>query len=411
MRTGLSMRLFLGRGFCAIGLIIGALAICFGIADGATSSNSKVPPGFFPWQFPTSDALKTWKEQSFSTKRWWGDFPRHLVIPKHMFKKYSWALGPFTKYAHNPVLSPTPGEWDCGHLGGGVHNGAIIFHHGTFYYIYRGERPYPPPVPYICDIGIATSPDGVDFTKITTHGGLFRHGKYKRYSYEDVCVAKYHGTYYLFCNQWYWKDQTDKKINGEFEATSRDLIHWKRLGILFPDAHHVFRNGAVAVNPHNHAVRIDGKFVMYLDNGRMAYSQDMIHWKAANSTIHFPGGETCFALANYDKSHPNNIILFTGGNFTGNFYAIGEVLISKKNLTKVISYLPKPVLAANPNIPYEHGFSATDPKKLVSTFSDCIFFTGLTRHAGKWWMYYGGSEYYTCLATAAAHVVVAPVAP
>jgi predicted GH43/DUF377 family glycosyl hydrolase len=28
------------------------------------------------------------------------------------------------------------------------------------------------------------------------------------------------------------------------------------------------------------------------------------------------------------------------------------------------------------------------------------FFNGLTRHAGKWWAYYGGSEVYTCLATA-----------
>ncbi|MHB1769278.1 MAG: hypothetical protein ACYCUV_15675 [Phycisphaerae bacterium] len=49
--------------------------------------------------------------------------------------------------------------------------------------------------------------------------------------------------------------------------------------------------------------------------------------------------------------------------------------------------------------------------RAVSSFDDTIFFTGLTRHNGKWWMYYGGSEYYTCLATAATHIVVAPVAP
>ncbi len=411
MQMASIVRLFLRREFQAAVLAIGLIAVSSGTTVGAAAGKPKVPPGFFPWQFPTSNALKTWKYQSFNTKRWWGDFPHNLVIPKHMFKKYSWAIGPFIKYAHNPVLSPTPGEWDCGHLGGGVHNGAIIFHHGIFYYIYRGERPYGPPVPYICDIGIATSPDGIHFKKLTTRHGLFRQGRFKRYSYEDVCVAKYHGTYYLFCNQWYWKDQTDKKINGEFEATSRDLIHWKRLGILFPHAHHVYRNGAVVVNPHNRAVRIDGKFVMYLDNGRMAYSRDMIHWKTADNTIHFPGGETCFALADYDASNPNNIILFTGGNFTGNFYAIGEVLLSKKNLTRVISYLPKPVLAANPDIPYEHGFSATDPRKLVSTFADCIFFTGLTRHAGKWRIYYGGSEYYTCLATAPARPAGVAVAP
>ncbi|MGC8541622.1 MAG: hypothetical protein ACP5QA_13480, partial [Phycisphaerae bacterium] len=102
-------------------LVASAWALWFGVvADSAAASTVKVPAGFFPWQFPTANALKTWKDQSFSTKRWWGDFPHHMVVPEHMFKKYTWAIGPFKKYAHNPVLSPTPGEWDCGHLGGGV---------------------------------------------------------------------------------------------------------------------------------------------------------------------------------------------------------------------------------------------------------------------------------------------------
>ena len=48
--------------------------------------------------------------------------------------------------------------------------------------------------------------------------------------------------------------------------------------------------------------------------------------------------------------------------------------------------------------------TAEAPHKPISSFADCIFFNGLTRHRGKWWLYYGGSEYYTCLATSpAAH--------
>ena len=45
------------------------------------------------------------------------------------------------------------------------------------------------------------------------------------------------------------------------------------------------------------------------------------------------------------------------------------------------------------------SFTAEPPHHPISSFADCIFFNGLTRHNGKWWLYYGGSEYYTCLAT------------
>ena len=126
----------------------------------------------------------------------------------------------------------------------------------------------------------------------------------------------------------------------------------------------------------------------------------MIHWVTGKKPLRYPGDECCFALTNYSPGHPNRIVLFTGGNFTGYFYAIGEVLFSKKNPAKPLAFLPAPVLKANPKIPYENGFSATDPAKAISSYDDTIFFTGLTRHKGKWWMYYGGSEYYTCLATA-----------
>ena len=364
------------------------------------AAGKKLPPGFFPWQFPSKNNLATWKHLSFNKKLWWGTFPHNMKIPADEFKTYPWAVGPFTKYAGNPVLAPTPGAWDQGHFSGGVHNGAIIVKGGKFYYIYRGERPRQATPGYICDIGIATSPDGIHFTKIRRKSGLFRHGKYKRYSYEDVDVARYKGTYYLFCNQWDWNKMKDYKVSGTFLATSRDLLYWKRVGIVFPNSTRLHRNGVVLQSPHNRAIRVHGKFVMYLDNGLVAYSKDMIHWVTGKKPLRYPGDECCFALTNYSPGHPNRIVLFTGGNFTGYFYAIGEVLFSKKNPAKPLAFLPAPVLTANPKIPYENGFSATDPAKAISSFDDTIFFTGLTRHKGQWWMYYGGSEYYTCLATA-----------
>jgi len=361
--------------------------------------------GQFKWQFPDTDKQKAWENYSYNKKRWWGTFPKDLDTNGNMFEKNKWAIGPVKKYSANPVLSPTPGAWDQGRFSGGVHNGSVVVKDGIFYYVYRGERPIDvklnSPINYICDIGVATSKDGIHFTKDTVHSPFFRKGEDRKYSYEDVNMVKYKDTYYLFCNQWYWADQNNYKINGTFLATSKDLLHWKKIGIVFPNAKRTHRNAVVLQNPHNKAVRINGKFVMYLNFGLIAYSNDMIHWKSKDMTQSFPGGECCFALADYDTKNPDNIILFTGGNHTGHFYAIGEVLFSKSNVEKPLQYLPKPVLHADSTIYYEHGFSAKSPHKPISVFADCIFFNGLTLYKNKWWFYYGGSEYYTCLANAA----------
>jgi predicted GH43/DUF377 family glycosyl hydrolase len=364
---------------------------------------SKDSTNLMAWQLNTKDKLEEWKNYSFSKERWWGDFPKDLPASKDMMKEYPWAVGPIQKYSNNPVLSPSPERWDQGRFSGGVHNGSIIIKDGIFYYIYRGERPIDVDIKsninYICDIGVATSTNGIDFVKDTINSPFFRKGEDKKYSYEDVNVVKSGDTYYLFCNQWYWPDTHDFTINGTFLATSKDLLHWKKRGIVFPNSNTIHRNAVILQNGNNEAVRVNGKFIMYINYNLMAYSDDMIHWKSKKVNDHFPGGECCFALADYDPEHPDNMILFTGGNHTGHFYAIGEVLFSKKDPERPLQYLPRPVLAADSTIPYEHGFSATDPNKMVSSFADCIFFNGLTLYQNKWWFYYGGSEYYTCLAT------------
>jgi predicted GH43/DUF377 family glycosyl hydrolase len=358
--------------------------------------------GYFEWQKPQHDQQAAWDKFSYSVERWWGSFPADIQPVENLHQTYPWAIGPFNKYAHNPILGPTRGAWDGGHFGGGVHNGAVLIKDGLFYYVYRGEREIDIQVEsecdYICDIGVATSEDGIHFTKREDCAGLFRQGEDRRYSYEDVNIARHGDTYYLFCNQWYWDDQMNTRLNGVFLATSHDLIHWDKMGIVFPDASRIHRNGVVLQSPQNEAIRVDGKFWMYINDNLMATSTDMVHWESFEISHQWPGGEGCFALGNHDPAHPDDVVLFTGGNHTGNFYAVGEVLFSKADLTRPLDYLPQPVLTADPSLPYENGFSVDDPTKMISGYSDCIFFNGVTRHHGRWWVYYGGSEYYTCLA-------------
>lgn len=370
--------------------------------------------GLFDWQLPVGvDHDGSPNGYAFDRERWWGAFPRHEppAIPGRrddleLFKQYPWAIGLFRKYAGNPVLAPSPGQWDHGRFGGGVHNGAVVRHDDSFFYVYRGERPIDvqlnSDINYICDIGLATSDDGVSFMKDLEHGPFFRHGEYRRFSYEDVCLVRHDGLYYMFCNQWLWEDQQNHEVNGTFLATSPDLRHWNRHGIVFPKATRTHRNPVVVQDAQNNAVRVNGKFVMYINDGLIAYSDDLIHWESEEVRDFWGGGEGCFAVAKHDPSRPDDLVLFTGGHHHGHFYAIGQVLFSLRNPAKPLEYLPRPMLAADPAIPHEAGRCAQPPHEPISSFYDCIFFNALTCHAGQWWLYYGGSEYYTCLATAPA---------
>jgi len=369
-------------------------------------ANVVVPGGEPLPEFPTEAYAGRWRKQVYNPKEYWGGFPPGEADAGEMWRGAPWAIGPFMKHPGNPVLAPTPGAWDTGRMDGGVHNGGVVYRDGLFYYVYRGERPLDVEMKsdfdYMCDIGVATSADGVHFAKDTAHSPFFRKGADHRYSYEDVNIVEHQGTYFLFCNQWDWEHQADHSVNGTFLATSTDLFHWKKHGIVFPRATRTHRNGVVLHDPHNRAVKANGRFVMYINDGLIAYSDDLLHWESREVAERWPGGEGCLALACHSQERPDDIILFTGGNHTGHFYAIGEVLFSLAEPERPRAWLPRPVLAAEETYPWESGLDAAPPHRPISTFRDCIFFNALTLHGGTWWLYYGGSEYYTCLATAPA---------
>jgi predicted GH43/DUF377 family glycosyl hydrolase len=357
--------------------------------------NGGVSGGIFDWQ----DIAKG-GEYGYDEAKWWGGFPREFDASK--YKVPDWIIGPFTKYADNPILEPTAGSWDGGHDGGGVHNGSVLVVDGKFYYVYRGECELDRKPGYICDIGLATSKDGIHFTKDTVHSPFFRKGKDKDFSFEDVCLVRLKGTYYLFCNVWDWTRAEDPKASGAFLATSKDLVNWTKLGLIFPHATEIHRNPVVLQNPNNEPVKANGKYVMYLDFGLVAYSDDLVHWTSKKVSNPWPGGENCVALADWSAKYPDNILLFTSGPHSGHFYAVGEVLLDRNNPEKAIEWLPRPIFCAETKYPWEDGKAARPPHEHISPFRDTIFFTGFLRHDGQWWMYYGGSEYYTCLATARA---------
>ena len=361
--------------------------------------------GFFDWQLGSKRGTDF--SYHYDREKHWGDFApedgsEDIPLP-------AWSIHGIKKYAENPIFAPDPEGWDSGHYGGGVHNGAVIQHGGCFWYLYRGEFKTPDDprlaaqiatgIDYHCDIGLARSVDGIHFERVA--GPFFRDDAHIIYSYEDVCLVTHEGKFYAYFNQWNWANNIDTSQCGVCMAVSDDLFHWDFKGILFPKATRMHRNPCVLQNPHNEPVRDkNGRFVMYLNDGIVAYSEDLIHWQSTEMTARFPGGEGCFALAQYDPKNPDAVILFTGGHHTGHFYAVGEVLFDLADCSKPLEWLRRPVLTADPDIPYEDGRLKDPPHQKCSPFCDTIFFTGMTQVGRKLYMYYGGSEYYTCLCSA-----------
>lgn len=261
-----------------------------------------------------------------------------------------------------------------------------------------------PEIDYICDIGLASSADGVHFVRDVEHNPFFRRGADVRFSFEDVNLVTRNGRYYLFCNRWDWEHSTDPQVSGVFLAISDDLLTWRSMGLVFPRAQRIHRNPCVVQDPHNEAVWVDGRYVMYLNEGLIAYSSDLIHWESTEVKSRWPGSEGCFALAHYLHPDDDRVLLFTGGHHSGHFYTVGEVLFSEEAPDTPKTWLNHPVLVADAFYPWENGEIEGSPHSLMSYFRDTIFFTGMTQHQGRWWLYYGGSEYYTCLAHAEVNV-------
>jgi predicted GH43/DUF377 family glycosyl hydrolase len=367
--------------------------------------------GFFEWQFASAAHKQRWEEWHYDEGKYWGGFSHDPFNPAD-YRLPDWAIGPFSKYAGNPIFSPDPAGWDRGHFGGGVHNGSVLKKDGLLYYVYRGEFPLPDEErfeahraagpDYLCDIGVAVSQDGIHFKRVA--GPVMRRPEDWMYSFEDVNCVEHDGRYYMFLNRWDWVHANDPSICGTYLAVSDDLIHWEHKGLVFPEAVRIHRNGMVVQDPHNRAVRdAGGRFVMYINDRLIAYSDDLIHWESKDIDSVWPGGECSVAMAHYDPKNEDALVLFTGGNHTGHFYAEGEVLFSLKDPERPLDWLPRSILSADSKIPYEDGLSTQAPYVPVSYWRDTVFICGMTLFDGKWFAYYGGSEYYTCLATADAH--------
>ncbi len=324
-----------------------------------------LPPGLHHWlvkETTTSGSQNTSDSSSFTIDPPLENWP-------------DWAIGPFQRYGKNPVISPQGTTWESVN----TCNPGVLFDQGEFRMLYRAQGK-----PWTSRVGYAESPDGVSFTRNPDPVINVTDPSEQRSGCEDARFLKYQGTYYAFY----------AGPGGESEATSPDGLTWTKLGPIGAKT----KNAGVVCDPNGVPVKINGKFAMFIGDSwfNVCYSDDLIHWGPLTKIdMKFPKGwgapfEPCIAITDYSSTQPDNVVLFIAGTLNGKgkwFYAISEVLFSKKDLTTKVAQLDDCIM--KPREPYESGQN-----------KDCLWMHCIIQHDQQWWMYYGAGDRNVALATA-----------
>jgi len=251
-------------------------------------------------------------------------------------------------------------------------------------------------------LGYATSDDGIHFDRrrepVMVSEALYEKGG----GVEDPRLQKIGETYYLTYTGYNNVDgvAADKKDAQLCLATSSDLIHWRRQGIILPAYQGKWnvrwtKSGAIVPE------KIAGKYWMYFlgdapgqgSQMGVASSDDLLHWSDAlnhpvlssragtfDSQVVEPGPAPVIL--------PEGIFLIYNGADDKLRYATGWVLFDKKNPTRVLARAEQAVF-----------HSQTEWEK-VGQVPNVVFVEGAVREGNRWLFYYGAADKNIGVATA-----------
>ena len=343
----------------------------------------------------------------------------------------NWALLDFaTVESVNPVLVPGTNAfidpithkniaWEAKD----VFNPAIVVRHDTLFMLYRAQDKIGLPGG-TSRIGLATSTDGLHFTKMNAPVFYPSNDSLKKYEWQGGAedpriVEDEQGLYYMTYTAY------DGNLARLLIATSTDLLHWKKFGSVFTKAYQGkylnlwSKSGSIVskyVDGKIVATKINGKYWMYWGDQNIwaATSTDLINWEPVEMEsnekppitlkgqalnmpllkIVVPTRDKMFdadlvesgppamltdqgILLIYNSRNLKNIgdTSLPDGTYTG-----GQVLLDKNDPTKILKRL-------------EHYFFKPDkPYELTGQVNNVCFLEGLASYQGKWFLYYGTAD-------------------
>src|SRR2546425_5564749 len=294
-------------------------------------------------------------------------------------------FGLWTRAANEPILSPQGTTWESA----GAFNRAVTFAFDKFIMLYRAQD-----ASGTSRLGYAESADGIHFTH-RPEPVLSPETDYEKDGgVEDPRLQKLGDTWYLTYTGY------NKKDAQLCLATSRDLIHWERKGVILPAYKGNWNKGwtkSGAIVPE----KINGKYWMYwlgtaadkTDQMGLSYSTDLIHWTEATATPVLPRRPEKFDSRVVEPGPPpiltpGGIVLIYNGADDKLVYRTGVAVFDRKDPRKLLSRSDEPIFA--PEKEWER----------VGQVPNVIFVEGMVQQGKRWLFYYGGADKYIGVAEA-----------
>jgi predicted GH43/DUF377 family glycosyl hydrolase len=283
------------------------------------------------------------------------------------------------------VLSPRGDGFESG----GVFNPAVVKRGGQFVMLYRAQDKKG-----TSRLGYATSNDGVKFTP-RREPVLSPEAPYEKDGgVEDPRLVEIGGTYYLTYTGYNTKDAQ------LCLATSKDLQHWERKGVILPAYKGNWnkgwtKSGAILTQ------EVQGKYWMWwlgtaadkTDQMGLASSSDLVHWTEETQTPVLPKRPGKFDSRVVEPGPPpvmtkDGILLIYNGADDKLLYQVGWALFDKNDPRKVLARSDQPIF--HPEKEWEK----------MGQVPNVTFVEGLVRQGTRWLFYYGGADKYVGVAEA-----------
>jgi predicted GH43/DUF377 family glycosyl hydrolase len=294
-------------------------------------------------------------------------------------------FGSLKRASEKPILSPRGSGFESA----GTFNPAVVRAGSKYVMLYRAQDGNG-----TSRLGYAESADGMSFHR-TPEPVFSPEAVYEKDGgVEDPRLVR-------IGNLWYLTYTAYNKKDAQLAiATSRDLKHWDRKGVIMPayaGRWNVNWTKSGAILDH----KINGHYWMYFmadakDNPNqtgVAYSDDLVHWTEALDRPVLPNRAGRFDSRVTEPGPPPvliraGILLIYNGADDKLVYRTGWAIFDAHDPTRLLSRSEQPIF--QPEKDWEKS----------GQVPSVVFVEGLVRNGHQWLFYYGGADKYVGIARA-----------
>ena len=286
-------------------------------------------------------------------------------------------FGALHRVSDSPVISPRGNGWESA----GTFNPAVILRDGKIVMLYRAQDKQG-----TSRLGYADSADGVRFTRRENPLLSPSEDYEKDGGVEDPRLVQFGDTYYLTYTGY------NKKDAQLCLATSKDLIHWDRKGVIvkaYKGNWNVKWTKSGAIVPE----KINGKYWMYFlgttpdnkDQAGLESSTDLLHWTEATQAPVLPVRPGYFDSRVAEPGPapivtPRGIVLIYNGADDKLVYRTGVAIFDRNDPRKLIWRSDQPI------------FSPEKDWEKIGQVPNVVFIEGMVRQGDRYLFYYGGAD-------------------